>query len=70
VLFFELSLIITKEEAMLGRFVIWIEDEYGHISKAMTWTGLAKDGIAKARVEAKARGLLRFDIWATPVANR
>ena len=55
---------------MLGRFVIWIEDEFGHISKAMTWTGLAKDGIDKARVEAKARGLRRFEIWATPVANR
>jgi hypothetical protein len=69
-LLFELSLIITKEKAMLGQFVIWIEDEFGHISKAMTWKGLAKEGIAKARVEALARGLRRFDIWATPVSNR
>jgi hypothetical protein len=55
---------------MLGQFVIWIEDEYGHISKAMTWRGQAKEGIAKARVDALARGLRRFDIWATPIANR
>jgi hypothetical protein len=65
-----LSLIITKEKAMLGQFVIWIEDEFGHISKAMTWKGQVKEGIAKARVEALARGLKRFEIWATPVANR
>lgn len=55
---------------MLGRFIIWIEDEFGHVYKAMTWTGRAKDGIAKARVEALSRGLKRFEIWATPTANR
>ena len=55
---------------MLGQFVIWIEDEFGHISKAMTWRGQAKEGIARARVEALARGLRSFDIWATPISNR
>jgi hypothetical protein len=55
---------------MLGRFVIWIEDEYGHISKALTWTGRAKEGMEKARVDAMARGLRRFDVWATPISNR
>lgn len=55
---------------MIAQFVIWIEDEYGHISKAMTWTGRAKEGIDKARVEAMSRGLRGFEIWATPIANR
>lgn len=55
---------------MIERFIIWIEDDYGHISKALTWTGLAKDGMAKARVDAMARGLRRFDVWATPISNR
>jgi hypothetical protein len=54
---------------MIGRFVIWVEDEFGHISRALTWTGRASDGIAKAHTEALAKGLRRFDVWATPVAN-
>lgn len=55
---------------MIGRFVIWVEDEFGHIYKAFTWTGKAAEGIAKARAEALGRGLRSADIWATPVANR
>lgn len=55
---------------MIGRFIIWIEDEFGHISKAMTWTGRALDGIEKARAEALASGLRHYDVWATPIANR
>ena len=55
---------------MLGQFAIWIEDEFGHISKAMTWNGLASEGIEKARAIAIGRGLRRFDIWATPIANQ
>jgi hypothetical protein len=60
----------VKEKSMLGQFAIWIEDEFGHISKAMTWNGLASEGIEKARAIAIGRGLRRFDIWATPIANQ
>jgi hypothetical protein len=54
---------------MLGRFIIWIEDDFGHIYKALTWHGRAFEGIEKARAEARAKGLHRVDIWATPIAN-
>lgn len=53
----------------MGRFVIWVEDQYGHISRAFTWYGKANDGITKARAEATQRGIFGVDIWATPLAN-
>ena len=53
----------------MGRFVIWVEDQYGHISRAFTWSGRASDGIAKAKAEAMQRGQFNADIWATPLAN-
>lgn len=54
---------------MIGRFVIWVEDEFGHVARAMTWHGVAAEGIARARVDALSRGIRPADIWATPVAN-
>lgn len=54
---------------MLGQFAIWIEDEFGHVSKALTWKGLAREGIEKARATALSRGIRPFDIWATPTAK-
>jgi len=53
----------------MGSFVIWVEDQYGHISRAFTWRGKALDGIAKARTEARSAGKYRVSIWATPLAN-
>lgn len=54
---------------MIGRFVIWVEDEFGTILKAFTWTGNEREGIERARQEAIARGRKAVDIWATPIAN-
>jgi hypothetical protein len=54
---------------MIGRFLIWVEDEFGHINRAFTWHGHAAEGIARARAEALARGKQVVDIWATPIAN-
>jgi len=54
---------------MIGRFVIWVEDEYGNISRAFTWSGVAAEGIARARVDALIRGIKPADIWATPISN-
>lgn len=54
---------------MIGRFVIWVEDEHGNISRAFTWRGAAAEGIARARVDALSRGIRPADIWATPIAN-
>ena len=54
----------------MGRFVIWIEDQYGHITRAFTWHGKASEGIAKARAEAMQKGDFNADIWATPLANQ
>lgn len=54
---------------MIGRFVIWVEDEHGNIARAFTWSGAASEGIARARVDALVRGVKPSDIWATPVAN-
>lgn len=54
---------------MLGTFVIWVEDQWGDIVRAFTWRGRAKDGIARASIEARARGIRVADVWATPVAN-
>lgn len=55
---------------MIGTFIIWVEDQWGHVVRAFTWHGSARDGIAKARVEALLRGMPARDIWATPVANK
>lgn len=54
---------------MLGRFIIWVEDQHGHIFRAFTWRGLASHGIKLAREEALSRGVKIADIWATPIAN-
>jgi hypothetical protein len=53
----------------IGRFVIWVEDDFGHIAKATTWFGVASEGIAKVKAEMRAKGLHRADVWATPIAN-
>jgi hypothetical protein len=55
---------------MIGRFIIWVEDEFGHINRAFTWTGTERDGINRAKQDAIAHGKKAIDIWATPVANR
>ncbi len=54
---------------MIGRFIIWVEDQHGQISRAFTWRGIASEGMAKARAEAFSRGVRIADIWATPIAN-
>ena len=54
---------------MIGTFVIWVEDRWGNTVRAFTWYGRAKDGIARARSEAHAKGIPTFDIWTTPLAN-
>ena len=55
---------------MIDKFVIWVEDQFGHVNRAFVWHGLARDGIARAKAEAQQKGLFRVDVWATPVANR
>jgi hypothetical protein len=56
---------------MFGRFIIWVEDAAGNVTRAFTWTGRADDGIARARAEERAMGKKAVDIWATPanIAN-
>jgi hypothetical protein len=54
---------------MIGKFSIWTEDQFGHISKAFVWQGLARDGIAKAKAEAQQKKQFNADVWATPIAN-
>lgn len=54
---------------MFGRFMIWVEDEFGHIQRAFTWHGHVADGIARARRDAIAHGKTVTDVWATPIAN-
>jgi hypothetical protein len=54
---------------MIGTFVIWVEDRWGNIVRAFTWTGAANEGIAKAKAESQANGMYLADVWATPVAN-
>jgi len=55
---------------MIGKFVIWVEDKQGVITRAFDWTGRASEGIARARADALKKGMNRFDVWATPIANR
>jgi hypothetical protein len=55
---------------MIDKFVIWVEDQFGHTTRAFTWRGIARDGIARAKEEARAKGQHRVDVWATPIANK